>query len=128
MSADVLLDTHMLLWLTRGDERAAWVRPLIEDAASTVSISAVSLTEIAVKASTGKLPERVDKVRAAGRIVGLLELPFTAAHAEVLAGLPLRHRDPFDRMLIAQAISEGLTVLTADRSFHEYDGLVIRDR
>lgn len=123
MSVDVLLDTNMLLWLARGDERARWLGPIIDADDCTVTISAASLTEVAIKRSIGKLPDDVAQLRAMGRTLGCLELDFGANHAERLGLMPLHHRDPFDRMLIAQAMVEHLAVATSDRSFAQYDGV-----
>ena len=125
MSVDLLLDTNQLLWLVRGDERIAWLRDVVEDSASTVTVSSVALSEIAVKHAIGKLPDDVAKVRAAARRLGVLELDFTANHAEQLAEMPLHHRDPFDRMLIAQALSQDYVIATSDREFAQYEGLRI---
>lgn len=127
MSDDVLLDTNMLLWLVRGDERAAWIREYVEDDSSTVTVSSVALSEIAIKASIGKLRDDVDRIRASANDLGMLELAFDANHVSALARLPLHHRDPFDRMLIAQALAEDLTLATTDRDFTSYDGLRLLD-
>lgn len=125
MNDDLLLDTHMLLWLVRGDQRAAWLQPFVDDDACTVSVSSIVLTEIAVKSTIGKLPDDVAVIRARCRDLGMLELAFNANHVESLAQLPLVHRDPFDRMLIAQALAEDLAIATADQAFAGYDGLRI---
>jgi PIN domain nuclease of toxin-antitoxin system len=127
MSMDLLLDTDMLLWLVRGDQRAEPAVLASEDDASTVTISAVSYVEVAVKHAIGKLPDRVVDVRRAANSIGVLELPFTASHAEMMATLPLHHRDPFDRMLIAQALSEDYVLVSSDRAFAPYDGLQLLD-
>ena len=88
--------------------------------ASEVYVSAVSAVEIAVKAAVGKLRTPDDL---AERIVdkAMIELPLTVRHGLALRDLPLYHRDPFDRMLIAQARCEGLTIVTSDRAFAAYD-------
>ena len=116
----LLLDTHVLLWWLADDRRlGADHRALIADASNTVLVSAMTVAEIAIKASLGKLdaPDDLLPTLQAG---GFDELSFDSRHAEVLRTLPWHHRDPFDRMLIAQAISEQLTVLTADPHFAAY--------
>ena len=116
----LLLDTHILLWWLADDRRlSADHRALIADASNLVLISAVTVAEIAIKASLGKLdaPDDLLPTLEAG---GLDELTFDSRHADVLRTLPWHHRDPFDRMLIAQAITERLTVLTADPHFAAY--------
>ena len=121
----MLLDTHMVLWLMRGDSRAEHLVPILDDDASTFTISAVSLTEIAIKHSLRRLPETVRAVRAAAREFRFLELAFDGNHAESLEALEPHHRDPFDRMLIAQALSEDYVIATTDRQFAQYEGLRI---
>ena len=116
----LLLDTHILLWWLADDRRLnADHRALIADASNLVLISSMTVAEIAIKASLGKLdaPDDVLSTLEAG---GFDELTFESRHAEVLRTLPWHHRDPFDRMLIAQAIAEQLTVLTADPHFAAY--------
>lgn len=120
----LLLDTHVVLRELQGERT---VRPGAQDAierASELLFSTVSFAEIGVKAAIGKLTVPGDlheRVLASGlRILGL-----APDHGLEVAELPMHHRDPFDRLLIAQARSEGLTVLTADRRFAEYDLPVI---
>jgi len=116
----LLLDTHILLWWLADDRRlSADHRALIADASNLVLVSAMTVAEIAIKASLGKLdaPDDLLPTLEAG---GFDELTFEFRHAEVLRTLPWHHRDPFDRMLIAQAIAERLTVLTADPHFSAY--------
>lgn len=118
---DLLLDTHALMWLIYGHERGRPLRSLLERADTTVSISSMSYAEIAIKRSIGKLEAHPSEVRALVQSSDALELPFAGGHAEALASLPLHHRDPFDRMLIAQAQAEQLTIATADAAFAAYD-------
>lgn len=116
----LLLDTHVLLWWL-ADEKALGekARSAISDANNDVYVSAVSLWEIAIKRALGKL-------EAPSGIAGMVEeeqftgLPVSLHHAEQVGNLPAIHRDPFDRMLIAQAQSEGLVVVTADAQIPEY--------
>lgn len=97
-------------------------------------VSVISLAEIAIKASLGKLPLPPPfATDFGGALRGLLEriaadqLPVDLLAIEHLRGLPFHHRDPFDRMIIAQAFAQGLTVATSDRAFAAYDGLLILD-
>lgn len=115
----LLLDTHIVLWwaanarLLRDDIRTAI------QVADDVYISAASVWEAEIKRSQGKLsfPSSFADVLAKN---GFHELPITMEHAEVTAKLPMHHRDPFDRMLVAQALFEGLTLVTADRHLARY--------
>jgi PIN domain nuclease of toxin-antitoxin system len=128
MNEDLLLDTSFLVWLVAGDERAAWLQQVTEDSSSTLHVSSVVLTEIAIKHALGTLPVTVAGARAAARALEMMELPFTGAHAEQLALLPSHHRDPFDRMLVAQAQAEELQLVTADRLLDRYDRVTLRER
>ncbi|MCW2956282.1 MAG: type toxin-antitoxin system VapC family toxin [Thermoleophilia bacterium] len=126
MSTDLLLDTHVLIWFLMGDPRGeAMMGREARDPGGTITVSAVSWFEIAIKSSVGKLNMRVGEVRPRVLAAGFLELPVTGSHAEQLALLPLHHTDPFDRLLIAQALGEGLTIATADAAFAAYDGLAL---
>jgi PIN domain nuclease of toxin-antitoxin system len=124
---DLLLDTHVLLWLLRGDARAVVpLEPLLADRGATVTVSTASYLEIAIKNSVGKLDASVGAVRHAVRDAGLLELSIGGAHAQTLQTLPLHHRDPFDRLLVAQAIAEELTLVTADPALVPYGVELLR--
>lgn len=117
----LLLDTNTLLWwLFALPQLGPQSRARIMDVESEVLVSAVSAVEISIKQTTGKLQAPDDLV---GQLAasGFDELPFTVRHGVAVAGLPMHHRDPFDRMLIAQARSEGLTLLTSDRVISAYD-------
>ncbi|MFV0434835.1 MAG: type II toxin-antitoxin system VapC family toxin [Leucobacter sp.] len=117
----LLLDTHVLLWWLADDPRlASRHRELISLGENLVYVSSISVAEISIKVSLGKLEapaEIVDAVTAGGFEV----LAFEARHAERLRGLPWHHRDPFDRMLVAQAQVEDLTLLSADARVREYE-------
>lgn len=116
----LLLDTHTVLW-ARADSPSLpqAFRDAIADPANQSLVSAISLAEIAVKRRIGKL--RVPDAMLSGfERLGFVEVPFTADHAIALDALPLLHRDPFDRMLIAQAIAEGATLLTVDAKCTQY--------
>lgn len=121
MNVDLLLDTHMAIWFLRGDERARPVRDAVGSSSTSVAFSAVSLAEIAIEFTIGKLPYSPTTIRHALLDHDVTELAFTGDHAEALALLPLHHRDPFDRMLIAQARAEEYTIATIDRDFRRYD-------
>lgn len=117
-----LLDTHVLLWALNEPERlSAAARKALADP-SQCHVSAVVLFEIAVKRPTGKitapddLPERLVGL-------GLKSLPVTPAHAWAVSRLPVRddHKDPFDRLLVAQAMSESMVLVTHDRAILSYD-------
>lgn len=116
----ILPDTHVLLWWLADDERLTpRYRVALEDASNHVWFSAVSIVEVAIKSSLGKLraPHDAAQVLSAG---GFLELPLNAEHATALATLPWHHRDPFDRMLLAQATVEGMVLATVDPRFGAY--------
>jgi len=120
----LLLDTHILLWVMReADELSAAARAMIERA-EEVHVSSVSLWEVAIKAAAGKLPLEPAALEAAALAAGFIPLPVTWTHALALHGLPLLHRDPFDRMLVAQAISEPMHLITHDASLARYSPLV----
>ncbi|MFI5916070.1 type II toxin-antitoxin system VapC family toxin [Dactylosporangium sp. NPDC051541] len=115
----LLLDTHVVLWwLTEDDTLAADIKDRL-DQDLNVYISAATIWEIAIKQSIGKLgpadlPERI-------RDSGFRELHISSSHAIAAGRLPPIHRDPFDRMLIAQAQLEGLTLVTRDAHIQKYD-------
>jgi PIN domain nuclease of toxin-antitoxin system len=123
--AGILLDTHIFLWLTANDPRlSAKAREMIE-AEGTVFVSAASIWEIAIKVRLGKL--KVDPADVIGEIEanGFIELPVYARHAKEVARLPMHHGDPFDRLLVGQAISEQMQFLKADPHLGAYSALVI---
>lgn len=120
----LLLDTHILLWWLADSPRLSKkARKAIQDA-ETVWVSAVSAWEIALKRSLGLL-EAPGNLEATLRSRDIQALPLTIAHATAAGKLPLHHRDPFDRMLIAQAMVESLMLLTADKQQTAYDVPVI---
>jgi PIN domain nuclease of toxin-antitoxin system len=121
----LLLDTHLLLWwLEASPSLPATARDLIRDPENTVFASAVSLWEIRLKQSLGKLRLPVDfSERLAGE--PFESLPLMASHTRQVGLLPWHHRDPFDRMLVAQALAEKLVLLTADEALAAY-GAVVR--
>jgi PIN domain nuclease of toxin-antitoxin system len=120
----ILLDTNALLWALSGAPRIRPVEPLILSDDTEVFVSAASFWEIAIKTSIGKLAASVAEIRAAAINSGFLELPVQGRHAETLSNLPLHHRDPFDRMIVAQAITEPMRLLTGYRQLSVYSELV----
>ena len=120
----LLLDTHAFLWFIMGDARlTAAARAAIEDEGNEKYVSAVSLWEIAVKVGLGKLhlsePFEVLIPRELVRN-GFLHLGIGVAHTAKLITLPFHHRDPFDRLLVAQALCEGMTLVSADVPLDAY--------
>lgn len=116
-----LIDTHVLLWLDQQPERLSeQTLSLLRDPQHAIYCSAVSLWEIAIKQSVNKLQVKGSLVVLLADY-GMTELPVTARHAELTRTLPLHHRDPFDRMLVAQAMAEQLVLITADRRMLAYE-------
>ena len=120
----VLLDTHILLWVLGDPKRLSKATlAVLRDPEHEVQVSVASLWEIAIKVGVGKLrlpgppgdwlPEALERT-------GIATLGISALHALAVAALPFHHRDPFDRLLVAQALLEGLTVVTRDRRFGLY--------
>ena len=121
----ILLDTHVLLWAAGADERLpARVRTLLLHAETEPYFSVASLWEIVIKSELGRADFRVDArlLRRGLLDNGYLELPITSEHAVALLGLPPLHKDPFDRILVAQAMLEGITLWTADAVVARYPG------
>jgi PIN domain nuclease of toxin-antitoxin system len=123
MSVDLLLDTHALIWLAVGDPRASALVKVVDDPACTVSVSTASWLEIAIKSSLGKLEPGVAATRRSMQRLPVLDLAISANHAEALEALPRHHGDPFDRILIAQALAEDMMIATVDPAFAAYEGL-----
>jgi PIN domain nuclease of toxin-antitoxin system len=121
----LLLDTHLFLWTVMDSPRLTEEARRQMLAADEVYVSAASLWEIAIKSRLGKVEGDVDELAQAVEGSGLLELPVYARHAARVAHLPLLPRDPFDRLLVAQALSEPLVLLTADEMLSGYSDLVI---
>jgi PIN domain nuclease of toxin-antitoxin system len=117
----LLLDSHAFLWWLAEDPKlSSAARQAVADPVSTVHISAATVWELSIKASLGKLDldgaDLVEEIEEND----FTELPMTARHSLAAATLPRHHEDPFDRMLIAQARIEGLTVVTRDPAFRDY--------
>lgn len=119
----LLLDTHVLLWAISASHRLSPdARAWLEDPRNTVLFSAASIWEIAITSSLGRRDFRVDLSRLLKAAVetGFVELPVTSAHAARLEGLADLHKDPFDRLLIAQALAESSLLITNDASLRRY--------
>ena len=122
-----LLDTHLLLWAATGSARLPTeARKIIDLPETEPVVSAASLWEIAIKSGLGRTDFRIDLrlLRRRLPVHGYTELQVTGAHAAEACLLPPIHRDPFDRMLVAQARVEGVTLLTADSIVARYPGPV----
>jgi PIN domain nuclease of toxin-antitoxin system len=125
----LLLDTHLLLWTISQSRRLLTeARELIGDADNELVFSTASIWEVAIKRSRARNDFEVDpRVLRRALLDNLYsELPVTGDHAVAVAGLPLLHRDPFDRMLLAQSIVEGITLLTSDPLVAQYPAPVRR--
>ena len=121
----LLLDSHILIWLMEDDARlTAEMRAFIAGA-TEVFASTASIWELAIKASVGKLHLDVERLAGLLDAAGIGELPITRQHAIAMASLPPLHRDPFDRLLVAQAMSEPMRLLTADPQLAAYSELVM---
>ena len=133
MSAGYLLDSHVMLWLALEDRRLSGSLTDILGVRSTpLFVSTAGIAELCIKASLGKLqlPFTPGETAEAGfsRLLGgfgAAPLDVTLAHGARLRDLPMHHRDPFDRLMIAQAMVEDLTLVTHDRMFARYDGLAV---
>lgn len=120
----LLLDTHAFLWWVADDERLSRrARAAMASEANTCLLSAASAWEVAIKASIGKLDVGGDVARFVGEQVALnrfVALPIGLDQAARVAALPLHHRDPFDRLLVAQALTEDAAIVSADAVFGRY--------
>jgi PIN domain nuclease of toxin-antitoxin system len=121
----LLLDTHVLLWVMADDPALSATARATISRAELVYASAVSLWEVGIKAGLGKLKIDQDRLLEQLHAAGFEPLPVTWEHAAAMRHLPDLHRDPFDRMLVAQAMSEPLRLLTADKVLAGYSELVM---
>lgn len=116
-----LADTQIVLWAAGAPDRLSdAVRDVLGDLNTSVHVSAVSIAEMAIKQSIGMLSLPVGPQRLCD-VIGLPVIPLDGTHAERVGGLPMHHRDPFDRLLIAQALVEGMTMISAERSMSLYE-------
>ena len=119
----LLLDTHILLWAAgRPEKLSGSARAQLTAPENNLFFSAASMWEIVIKLGLGRDDFKVDPYRLRTMLVvhGYTEIPVSAEHALRVHGLPLLHRDPFDRLLLAQARSEGMLLITADAAVAEY--------
>ena len=124
MSADLLLDTHTFLWWDAGKLPPLVVRRIQK--AGAVFVSAASAWEIAIKASLGKIDARARLAEAISEY-GFLPLAISLEHGDEVRNLPHHHRDPFDRILVAQARTEGLILVSRDAQLRAYEVPVVWD-
>jgi PIN domain nuclease of toxin-antitoxin system len=125
---NLLLDTHLLIWGATADKRLPpRARELINDADNKLWFSSASIWETTIKAMLNRTDFRYDvgQLRAGLLANGYNELAVEGRHAVTYRDVPALHRDPFDRLLVAQAISEGMRLLTADRALGEYGQSVL---
>jgi PIN domain nuclease of toxin-antitoxin system len=123
----LLLDTQLLLWAAGQPERLSKAaRRLLNDPKNELVFSAASMWEVAIKSALGREDFRVEPrlLRRGLLDNGYVELPITSQHAVNIDGLPPLHKDPFDRLLLSQALSEGITLLTTDSTIAKYPGPV----
>lgn len=123
----VLLDTHLLLWAANEPERIPRAAlSLINSSENELLFSAASLWEVVIKSSLGRDDFKVDArlLRRGLLDNGYIELPITGEHAITVDSLPSKHKDPFDRILVAQAMAEGLMLITTDRQLEGYPGSI----
>ena len=116
----LLLDTHALLWWLADESLTEQAREAIADAENQVMVSSASAWEISIKRALGKLAAP-DDLQLQVEQSGFTALPISLRHGLAAGDLPRHHDDPFDRMLIAQAIAEGLTIVTHDQRFDDYN-------
>ena len=124
----LLLDTHIILWVAGQPEKLSEsARTLLTSSKNMLFFSAASIWEIVIKLSLGKKDFKVDPYRLRKMLIvhGYNELPVTAEHALKVNSLPLLHKDPFDRLLLAQARAEGMLLLTVDTSVSQYQESVL---
>jgi PIN domain nuclease of toxin-antitoxin system len=121
----VLLDTHVLLWALSDDPKlSSKARRLIENAAENY-VSAATFWDMAIKVGLGKLDADLDEIREYCLESGFVELPITSEHAIAVKDLEHHHKDPFDRLIVATAISEPMRLMTADAQIAQYTSLAI---
>lgn len=126
---NILVDTHLLIWLSMVSSRlTSRAREVLEDTDNTIHFSAISILEVAIKQQLGKPDFDADAqvLRRALQEFGFQELVVNSAHAAQVASLPLLHRDPFDRLLVAQATVEGFSLLTVDEEIARYPGPILK--
>ncbi len=124
--AGMLIDTNAMLWtIARSRRLSRRARATIADARRPLVVSAVSLWEVAIKRSGGKLRAPADLSRRLAALRQFELLPISPLHAEAVGELPWHHRDPFDRLLVAQALAERLTIVSSDPQLAQYGVKVV---
>ncbi|MDQ7001771.1 MAG: type II toxin-antitoxin system VapC family toxin [Ghiorsea sp.] len=117
----IIIDTHIFLWaISEPDKIDPHKRAALETATNTIYVSAISIVELMIKSSLGKLQINFNPVEIAKKS-GFELLDFSAEDAMQMKDMPFHHKDPFDRMLIAQSNAKGIPVMTDDRKFKLYD-------
>ena len=122
----ILLDTHILLWAA-ADKLPPEAERYIQDMANTLLFSPASIWEIVIKRGLGRTDFIVDPASLHSGLLsaGYQELPITGLHTLLVSNLPLLHKDPFDRILLAQSAAEGVPLLTPDSALRQYPGSII---
>ncbi len=121
----ILIDTHIFLWMLSCPEKFNEKRRYqVESRANEIVLSSMSIAELMIKHSIGKINIQFDPVKMAEK-TGIEIMDFSGADALFLGSMPLHHKDPFDRMIIAQSLANGLPVMTDDPKFLEYECKVI---
>ena len=120
----ILLDTHVFLWWLNDDKKLSLQGRQLIISATEVYVSSASIWEAAIKAGIGKLEVDIDQLVVEIKGSGFKELPISAVHAAMVKNLPEVHRDPFDRILVAQALAEPLRLITSDGILKSYPALV----
>lgn len=120
----ILLDTHIFVWWLKDDHQLSKQARIAITDAEMVYVSSVSIWEAAIKIQLGKLDANIRELVDSIESEGFVELPLKSKQAAIVTKLPTIHRDPFDRMLVAQAISEPLRLLTSDKILKDYSELV----
>jgi PIN domain nuclease of toxin-antitoxin system len=120
----LLLDTHAFLWFVADDPKLSAIARWLINEAAEVYVSSASIWEASIKAGSGKLDVDIGRLVETIRDSGFIELPVRVYHAMAVRHLPDIHRDPFDRMLIAQALTEPLKLVTADAQLAKYTDLI----
>lgn len=121
---NILIDTHIFIWWLKDDKQLTKkARDFIKNA-NEAYVSSASIWEAGIKIHLGKLDADINKIANGIEDYGFIELPITAKHAAFITKLPNHHRDPFDRMLLAQAMLEPLRFITCDKTLKIYSDLV----
>jgi PIN domain nuclease of toxin-antitoxin system len=121
----LLLDTHVFLWAVMASPQLKAAPRRAIETAEQVFVSSASIWEVAIKSRLGKIDADAQALLAAIEASGFMELPVNGAHAACVQQLPLHHQDPFDRILVAQALTEPLRLMTADAALAPYGAMVL---